>query len=793
MNGINDWKKYHSRSQNIGCWTSQSRNKTYPAPSRHQQKLYDAGWVVLGEEHKHPITGKPQYLNVFTNALCHDITKLPDYVPKSSSLIQQQPPPVAATATTTTTTSSDIKMAPPPPIPSFPSSTTNTTNTNSNSSLGKRPREITADDDQGQAKGFYNRLDRSREDRKKGSAAKMRARHNWIKNVLISKTISKVKSPNNNICVLELSCGKGGDFFKIKNACPNGSTLNYVGVDIADVSLKEVVKRISEQKGRNNRGAFKTNVRLSCVDLGKDDMVGHTSTHLSSWSQEKGWHNGPALNSNDLFDVVTMQFALHYMFQSSSRLKQFFVSWSKHLKDGGRFIATTMDSDVVLEHIFTQPNKNPVTICDSQNRPCCTMLIDRNVHETIMKRIGYDSNFQLRYQMTLTEYDENNGSPTNYVEAPEWIVIMSNLVDYAWRYGNLFLEFDESLNFHHFFQKYANDEDYNHLLSKMKVIDNNAKSGGRSSGSGGGSSSSSSSSRAAAFTKIEWDLTRLYRTLSFVKGNGGRRVAIIVPFRDEHASQKRSEHLAQFMSYMLGYMSKSLVPFHIYIIEQSSNDGRKFNRGKLLNIGYQIAEKEGKCTAFIFHDVDLLPSNELLKHYRCQEKELELMPNHIARVWSRYNANPNYIGGVTAYSKTCFEQLNGFPNNFWGWGGEDDELQNRMKACKQKFRSPKHGTLTDLENMTLAEKLSFLKEQNIDRGSIKGTDNHWKCMVKTDLLKEHSSTWRTNGLRDSSGRDSILYDDRKDRIHASSYSTKITVHLTNNGDKYDTITSWKDL
>ena len=68
-------------------------------------------------------------------------------------------------------------------------------------------------------------------------------------------------------------------------------------------------------------------------------------------------------------------------------------------------------------------------------------------------------------------------------------------------------------------------------------------------------------------------------------------VAIIVPFRDEHKEQHRSSHLAQFMSYMLGYMSRSLVPFHIYIIEQSHNDGRKFNRGKLLNIGYNIAKK----------------------------------------------------------------------------------------------------------------------------------------------------------------------------------------------------------
>lgn len=44
--------------------------------------------------------------------------------------------------------------------------------------------------------------------------------------------------------------------------------------------------------------------------------------------------------------------------------------------------------------------------------------------------------------------------------------------------------------------------------------------------------------------------------------------------------------------------------FHIFIIEQST-DGRKFNRGKLLNAGFDIARND--YDVFIFHDVDLLP------------------------------------------------------------------------------------------------------------------------------------------------------------------------------------------
>lgn len=44
--------------------------------------------------------------------------------------------------------------------------------------------------------------------------------------------------------------------------------------------------------------------------------------------------------------------------------------------------------------------------------------------------------------------------------------------------------------------------------------------------------------------------------------------------------------------------------FHIFVVEQA-RDGRKFNRGKLLNAGFDITR--GDFDVFIFHDVDLLP------------------------------------------------------------------------------------------------------------------------------------------------------------------------------------------
>lgn len=158
-----------------------------------------------------------------------------------------------------------------------------------------------------------------------------------------------------------------------------------------------------------------------------------------------------------------------------------------------------------------------------------------------------------------------------------------------------------------------------------------------------------------------------------VGGNRASKVAIIVPYRDLHQEQCRRKQLDRFIPGMTTFLRQHpAASFKIYIIEQS-NDDRKFNRGKLLNIGFEKACADG-CNIFIFHDVDLLPSSELLDYYYRIPTD---KPIHIARVWDRYSANDKYFGGITSFSEALFRQLNGFPNNFWGWGGEDDELYKR--------------------------------------------------------------------------------------------------------------------
>ncbi|CAM9990365.1 unnamed protein product, partial [Discosporangium mesarthrocarpum] len=163
---------------------------------------------------------------------------------------------------------------------------------------------------------------------------------------------------------------------------------------------------------------------------------------------------------------------------------------------------------------------------------------------------------------------------------------------------------------------------------------------------------------------------------------GHPKVAIIVPFRDQDPAQNRAAHLGRYVPHMESFLEKQHVSFHIFIMEQSV-DGRKFNRGKLLNAGFDLARRSG-CEVFVFHDVDLLPSHNLGRWYSTVPQQ----PVHIARVWRRYSNNPKYFGGVVAFNRRDYEAINGFPNTFWGWGGEDDEMFSRVEEVRLGATGP---------------------------------------------------------------------------------------------------------
>jgi hypothetical protein len=108
----------------------------------------------------------------------------------------------------------------------------------------------------------------------------------------------------------------------------------------------------------------------------------------------------------------------------------------------------------------------------------------------------------------------------------------------------------------------------------------------------------------------------------------------------------------------------------------------------------------------------------------------------LAHVWKDRYDYANYFGGVVSFSKKAFENINGFPNNFWGWNNEDNALFYRTNAVKYSIVKPTKGSYEDLENMNFEQKNKILKDNNLK--NMRG-----KEALKEDRTNNH---WKTNGL-----------------------------------------------
>ena len=206
---------------------------------------------------------------------------------------------------------------------------------------------------------------------------------------------------------------------------------------------------------------------------------------------------------------------------------------------------------------------------------------------------------------------------------------------------------------------------------------------------------------------------------------------ILIPFRD-NAEQERASQLKKFVSHMKRYH-----PDWIVLVIEQSQDGKKFNRGALLNIGARIA-KQNNLKYVIFHDVDLIPLKALVPYYTAIPEK----PIHIAKVWTTKYDSPDFLGGVLSMTLEDIEKINGFPNKFWGWGGEDDALRNRLKSQKIDIYQPTlrgegFKELTHVDSRTKTEWKNMEKWENVaedKRNPKSGFKNvQYKILEKTDL------------------------------------------------------------
>ena len=178
------------------------------------------------------------------------------------------------------------------------------------------------------------------------------------------------------------------------------------------------------------------------------------------------------------------------------------------------------------------------------------------------------------------------------------------------------------------------------------------------------------------------------------------KVAIIVPYRD------RYEILKHFLFHTHQFLQRQQLDYRIYVCEQAFT--KTFNKGIVMNGCFkEILQLEPDTRCFIMHDVDLLLIDDR-NMYTCPK-----YPRHLSVAIDKFHFYLPYaelVGGVlgtpSKKNKLCISNhflfvlamrrehyllVNGYSTNYWGWGGEDDDMHARIMKKNLILERPPAG------------------------------------------------------------------------------------------------------
>jgi hypothetical protein len=143
-----------------------------------------------------------------------------------------------------------------------------------------------------------------------------------------------------------------------------------------------------------------------------------------------------------------------------------------------------------------------------------------------------------------------------------------------------------------------------------------------------------------------------------------RKLVVVIPYRD------RAENLQKIVPALHAHLTRK--EHRIVVVEQAGNG--VFNKGRLLNTGFALHREENAY--FCFHDVDLLPESEACDY------SYPNRPTHLSKYCSQFDYAVPYariFGGVVLFNRRDFIRVNGYSNEYWGWGCEDDDIARRIE------------------------------------------------------------------------------------------------------------------
>ncbi|CAE8687934.1 unnamed protein product [Polarella glacialis] len=255
-------------------------------------------------------------------------------------------------------------------------------------------------------------------------------------------------------------------------------------------------------------------------------------------------------------------------------------------------------------------------------------------------------------------------------------------------------------------------------------------------------------------------------------GHKGKTVVVIIPFRD------RDLHLTLFKKYWRwfarhGRENLTVQRWEVFVSEQF--DSTPFNRGWVFNVAFAVASGQLNASPEVtgaagidfdcaaIQDIDYLPEKGV-DYGECE------VPIQLSSEIDRYDWKTPYLkfaGAVVSMSLTHWRQINGFANNYVGWGGEDDDLFQRLRLnnllygdCYPWCEDP--GLLAFLfgGDPNIGKLGLSIKRPKIGSGRFSGKlmhgANHTKRItdgkaydanvVQMKAMERGDSRWKTDGL-----------------------------------------------
>jgi N-terminal domain of galactosyltransferase/N-terminal region of glycosyl transferase group 7 len=215
--------------------------------------------------------------------------------------------------------------------------------------------------------------------------------------------------------------------------------------------------------------------------------------------------------------------------------------------------------------------------------------------------------------------------------------------------------------------------------------------------------------------------------------------AIIVPLR------KREHDAKIFMHHMIHYFDDNFLNDFFTVVFVIQADQKLFNRGFLFNIGFnEVVTRRSYTKCIIFHDVDLIPVSSNVPYNQC------LFPIQLGSELEHHNWTvpyQTYCGGVVSMSVKHWKTVNGFSNRYHGWGGEDDDLYERLRRSKL--------LKGENEKLILRPPLGKGIYNHTERTHLLPVDNAMKqnhssyrksIKILKRMIRGRRSTWQTDGI-----------------------------------------------